>query len=389
MEFYEKLTSEGKKKILTLDGGGILGLMTIEILLKLEFDLREELENPQLVLADYFDLIAGTSTGAIVASCLSTGMSMDEIKRFYVDSGDDMFDKAYFWNRFKYKYEDEALAQKIREVLNISLGYDTDDKPALLGDENLKTLLMMVMKNHTTDSPWPVTNNPYAKYNHREHKDCNLNLPLWQLVRASTAAPTFFPPEIVKFAEGTVNEREFVFVDGGITSYNNPSFLAFQMVTAKPYGINWKTGVDELLIVSVGTGNAPQIQLEMSETKMHLIHSATTVPASLMNAASAGWDMACRTLGYCRFGASIDREFGSMVSSEDDESNWTGEKLFSYVRYDPDVTKKGLEELGLSDINPENIQELDAVEYMSQMQEVGKKYADKYVDIDHLGVFNS
>jgi patatin-like phospholipase/acyl hydrolase len=360
--------------------------MTIEILLKLEGDLRDTLHKPDLVLSDYFDLISGTSTGAIVASCLSAGMSMKEIKCFYVDSGDAMFDKAYFWKRFKYKYEDEALAQKIREVLNVALGYDKDAKPVLLGDKNLKTLLMMVMKNHTTDSPWPVTNNPHAKYNNRERKDCNLNLPLWQLVRASTAAPTYFPPEVVKFAKGTADEWEFIFVDGGITSYNNPSFLAFQMATAKPYGINWETGVDKLLIVSVGTGSAPQVQLEMNENKMHLIHSATTVPTSLMNASSAGWDMACRTLGYCRFGAEIDREFGSMVSKEG-ESNWTGEKLFSYLRYDPDVSKKGLNELGLSDINPENIQELDAIEYMSQMQEVGKRYADKYVSLEHLGAF--
>ena len=62
---------------------------------------------------------------------------------------------------------------------------------------------MVVMRNHTTDSPWPVSNNPLAKYNDRGRKDCNLNLPLWQLVRASTAAPTFFPPEVIVFAEGT------------------------------------------------------------------------------------------------------------------------------------------------------------------------------------------
>jgi hypothetical protein len=62
---------------------------------------------------------------------------------------------------------------------------------ATLGDDGLRTLLMMVMRNVTTDSPWPVTNNPLAKYNDRARPDCNLKLPLWQLVRASTAAPTF------------------------------------------------------------------------------------------------------------------------------------------------------------------------------------------------------
>ena len=52
--------------------------------------------------------------------------------------------------------------------------------------------------------------------------DCNLKLPLWQVVRASTAAPTFFPPEVVR-----VGQQEFVFVDGGVTVFNNPAFQLF------------------------------------------------------------------------------------------------------------------------------------------------------------------
>ena len=67
-----------------------------------------------------------------------------------------------------------------------------------LGSDQLQTLLMIVLRNATTDSPWPVSNNPYAKYNDPTRPDCNLELPLWQLVRASTAAPTYFPPEVVR-----------------------------------------------------------------------------------------------------------------------------------------------------------------------------------------------
>lgn len=58
------------------------------------------------------------------------------------------------------------------------------------------------------------------------------------------------------FAPGIPDEYQFIFVDGGVTTYNNPAFLAFQMATAAPYKISWATGVDELLIVSVGTGGA-------------------------------------------------------------------------------------------------------------------------------------
>jgi len=389
MDFLKKLEPNGQKKILSLDGGGILGLMTVEILAKLEFDLRIIYDDPDLVLSDYFDFVCGTSTGAILAACISAGMSMDQLRTFYVDSGKDMFDKAFILKRLKYKYNDEPLAKKIRIELNRALGYADGNTPATLGDPNLKTVLMMMMRNHTTDSPWAVSNNVYAKYNQRERKrkDCNLNLPLWQLVRASTAAPTYFPPEVVTFGEGTPDEYSFIFVDGGVTTYNNPAFFAFQMATAKPYGMNWKTGVDDLLIVSVGTGSAPRTHHGLEVGDMGLIHYATNVPSALMNAASAGWDMTCRMLGHCRFGAPIDREYGDMVIPEGGETNWTGEKLFSYVRYDPDVTREGLKKLGLDHIDPEDIQSLDSIEHIKEIQEVGRTYADKYLKPAHLGSF--
>ena len=171
--------------------------MSVEILAKIETDLRIAQNNPDLVLADYFDFVCGTSTGAIIAACISAGMSMDTIRQFYLDSGKQMFDKASVLKRLQYSYNDEPLAKMLKAALDAQL-HETN---ATLGSPNLKTLLMMVMRNHSTDSPWPVSNNPCAKYNDRTRKDCNLNLPLWQLIRASTAAPTYFPPEVVTFAE--------------------------------------------------------------------------------------------------------------------------------------------------------------------------------------------
>jgi hypothetical protein len=291
------------------------------------------------------------------------------------------------FNRLRYSYNDEPLARKLRSALNEALGYGAAAPLATLGDAGLKTLLMAVLRNHSTDSPWPLTNNPRAKYNQRERPDCNLNLPLWQVVRASSAAPTYFPPEVVTLAEGTEQARQFVFVDGGVTTYNNPAFLAFQMATTSPYHINWPTGVDQMLIVSVGTGSAAKARPDLKPSDLTLIDHARNIPSALMNAASAGWDMSCRMLGECRFGPSIDREYGDMVMPDPPVGNWTGGKHFAYVRYDPDVTQEGLDALGLPTVKAGHVQTLDSVEHIPDIQRVGKTYAAKHVDLKHLRGF--
>ena len=64
MSLQQRIDANTPKKILACDGGGILGLISVEILLKLESDLRAKTDNPKLVLADFFDFACGTSTGA-------------------------------------------------------------------------------------------------------------------------------------------------------------------------------------------------------------------------------------------------------------------------------------------------------------------------------------
>lgn len=384
-----RMQSAGPKKILACDGGGILGLMSVEILAKLEADLRVRFNKPGLVLADYFDFVCGTSTGAIIASCIATGMSTEQIRKFYVDSGQQMFDKASLLKRLRYSYNDEPLAKKLRTELDKALNHAaTAAEPnATLGDAQLRTLLMMVMRNVTTDSPWPVSNNPLAKYNNTTRDDCNLKLPLWQLVRASTAAPTFFPPEVVTFGEDKAKQYQFIFVDGGVTTYNNPAFLAFQMVTAAPYKISWPTGDDKLLIVSIGTGSTAKARPDVDADDLWLLDNAKNLPGALMNAASAGWDMACRVIGDCRFGPLIDREICDMLPTEAVPITSTVPKQFAYVRYDPDVSQAGLNTLGLADIKAEQVQVMDSVKHMPQIQRVGTTYAAKHVSLDHLRGF--
>jgi uncharacterized protein len=374
MAIIDRVKPEGKKRILALDGGGIRGLITIEMLAVIEAELRKKTGNLNYVLSDFFDFVAGTSTGAVISTCISMGMSMDDVRKFYLDSGKQMFDPAFLLKRLQYKYEDEPLANKLKEVL----GSDTT-----LGSDRLKTVLMMVMRNATTDSPWPVSNNPQAKYNATTRDDCNLRLPLWQLVRASTAAPTYFPPEVVTFGANGPKPYSFIFVDGGVTTYNNPAFLAFQMATAHSYNMGWKAGEEDMLVVSLGTGGSSLGNAQLAPEKLTLLYYGMNVADALMNAASAGWDMACRTVGACRFGPSIDREFDTMVGVP----SGNVPRLFSYARYSPALTKEGLAAIGLPDIRPEDVQKLDSVEHMDELQAMGQAYAKKSFDISHFKHF--
>lgn len=365
-----RMQSPGPKKILALDGGGIRGMLTVEVLAEIETLLRQKLgRGEDFVLADYFDFVSGTSTGAIIAACISIGMKVSDIRTFYISSGEEMFDKASLLKRFRHKYEDEKLAAKMQAVFG---------KNTTLGSDRLKTVLMMVMRNASTDSPWPISNNPFAKYNQPQRDDCNLNIPLWQLVRASTAAPVYFPPEVVK-----VGQHEFVFVDGGITTYNNPAFQSFLMATVEPYKMNWPAGEGGLLVVSIGTGTSPQANADLDPSEMNLLYNAGSIPSALMYAALNEQDMLCRIFGNCLAGDELDREVGHLIGAKGPVGPG---KLFTYVRYNAELSVAGLGALGLPDIKPEDVQKLDSVEHVGELQRVGKAVAKK-VKPEHFAGF--
>ena len=371
MTLAQRIDSPGPKKILAMDGGGIRGILTVEILAAIEEHLRAQLgRGRDFVLADYFDFFAGTSTGAIIAACLSWGMTVERIRDFYLQNGKEMFDKASLLNRYyRHKFENERLSARLQNEFEAG---------TTLGSEKLRSLLMMVLRNASTDSPWPVSNNPRAKYNECTRADCNLNLPLWQLVRASTAAPTYFPPEIVK-----VGAKEFIFVDGGITMYNNPAFQAFLMATVEPFNLNWAAGENNLLIVSVGTGTSPDANAELRPEEMNVLYNASSIPSALMAAALNEQDFLCRVFGRCLAGDPLDREVGDMIGKKGPVSP----KLFTYARYNAELTRAGLDSLGLNDIVPRNVQQLDSIEHIADLQRVGQAVAQQKVKPQHFAAF--
>lgn len=377
----DRLRKPGPKKLLTIDGGGIRGIIALEVLLEIEKILGRG--RSEFRLAHYFEYISGTSTGAIIAAGLSLGLSVQALLDFYQEKGAQMFDHAFLLRRFRYKFDDRNLAAMLQGII----GADTT-----LGSDRLQTLLMIVLRNATTDSPWPVSNNPYAKYNDEARPDCNLQLPLWQLVRASTAAPTYFPPEVVR-----IGPQEFVFVDGGVTMYNNPAFLTFLMATTRAYWANrarldaeditWPaaTGADRLLLVAVGTGSAANANEGLLPGEMNLVYNATTIPAALMFAAQNEQDMLCRIFGDCLAGDELDREIGDLIG--EGSRGAVGEKLFTYLRYSADIGRSGLAALDLGHIDPVKVQRMDSADGLNEMRAVGRAIARRKVRAEHFARF--
>lgn len=369
--YLERMHDPGPKRLLSLDGGGIRGVVALEILLRLETLLRDALgASSEFVLADYFDYIGGTSTGAIIATGLSLGLSVAQLQKHYAEGARTMFKSAAFYKRVYSKHTDIEIAAMLRRVCG---------ETTTFGDPKLRTLLLLVMRNATTDSPWPLSNNPDAKYSARDREDCNLDLPLWQLVRASTAAPVYFPPETVM-----IGKRQFIFVDGAVTMYNNPAFLLFLMATLPEYRLGWEAGEDNMLLVSVGTGTSANHNGSLKPSQMTLLYNAAQLPSALIYGASNEQDMLCRVFGRCRFGSALDRELGTLSGGVDAKT--FAPKKFTYMRYNPDLSAEGLADLGLRSIRPRHVQRLDSVAHLTEMQLVGREYA-KSVSLDHFGSF--
>jgi len=121
MPKLERITKPGPKCLLSVDGGGIRGVLSLGILRRIEAILKAQSGGrDDFRLSHYFDYIAGTSTGGIIAAGLSVGMSVDEILTFYKEAGAQMFVKANLLRRLRYKFESEPLAEKLKEVFGPS-----------------------------------------------------------------------------------------------------------------------------------------------------------------------------------------------------------------------------------------------------------------------------
>jgi len=367
--------TERPKRLLALDGGGLMGLISLGILCRMEDQLRAAHGGQDSFrLRDHFDYIAGTSTGAIIAAALMLGRSAQEITQFYLRDGPAMFAHATPWQRIRsggaFKFQRGNLAKILKREFSESSILDLQTSGRLPVDKHL----LVVMRNASTDSCWPISTNPTAKYNNTAHRHCNRLIPLWQLVRASTAAPFFFRPEEVTFQNGS----GFTFVDGGLTPHNNPALKLFQMATMPQYNLGWPTGADRMLLVSVGTGTSRDPIPYLDRRGINIGALALRTPADLMRGASTEIDITCRMLGQCRYGAQIDRELGDLVVAGPPRPD----RLFTYVRYNADISISGLQHLGLDP--PCAPLKMDQVRQIRLFQQIGKKAADQVAVTQHF-----
>lgn len=359
-----------RARLLSFDGGGIRGLFALQIARRIETLLREAHDKPDLVLADHFHYISGTSTGAIIATFLSWGLPVDEVVRLYRENARVMFTRAGFGSMHKNRFAGQPISDFLQRFF-----VEDDGSPATLGTSKLRTLLLVVTRNASTGSPWPMSNNPQALYNDRAQPGCNLDLPLWQIVRASTAAPTFFPPEVIEITDqksALTTKHTFAFEDGGVTPFNNPAYLLYTMATLPEYRLQWPDGKGRMSLVSIGTGRVNTGR--GSKLEQNLLGQAMSVPAALISSAQWIQDLLCRQHGECRHGAPLDSELGDMIRENPHAA-------FLYSRYDRTVDDADVEAAKL--VSKKGFT-LDNIELMDFLGEMGADYAEKNVRIEHF-----
>jgi hypothetical protein len=240
----QHLFGPGPKRILALDGGGVRGAISVAFLERMETILRQQ-TGPKSSLGDWFDLIGGTSTGAIIAGGVALGFNTSQLEEFYRLRAHRVFRRSF--GRIpgiRSRFDAKMLSAEIELVV----GNRTLDTP------DLTTGFALVTKRIDTGSPWIIANNPRSTYwdtplNHNFIG--NRHYKLSNLVRASTAAPFYFDPEVITIHD---SEPNGLFIDGGVTPHNNPSFALFQLATLQAHKLCWPTGVDKLTIISIGTG---------------------------------------------------------------------------------------------------------------------------------------
>jgi len=368
MILLDRLQASGPKRILALDGGGIRGALTVGFLKKIEAVLRERHSRPEMVLADYFDLIGGTSTGAIIATALAIGMTADQVEKIYLDFGGEVFndrsdDRGLLrLGLLRGRYSAEPLRRKLKEYFG----------ERTLGDTDIRAGLCIVTKRADTNSTWPLINHPKGRYFEK-----NRQILLRRAVRASTAAPTYFDPEELDIGGGIKG----AFVDGGVSMHNNPALLLFLVSTLKGFPFQWPVGEGKLLITSVGTGYWSEARAFKDTMGAKLWNWATNVPSMLMDDATWQNQLLLQYISRSPTRYDIDSEIGKMG-----EDRLGVEPALTYLRYNARLEEDALRDLNLEKLSARAVQlrEMSDAGNRNELSEIGAAAASRMVETNHF-----
>lgn len=232
-------------RVLCLDGGGIRGVMPARILQKVEQQLGSPLKN-------HFDLIAGTSTGSILAAGLALEKSPEELLNLYMDNGLRIFPYQGLFSPqrlpliLKYgisapKFSDEGLETVLREQFGDKIFSEIRTAPEG-GTDYLKVLI----PSYDTQSRNPVIFKSWS------HDRWYADVPVWEVCLCSASAPTFFPAhQIIR------DEQEYSLIDGGVCANNPVSCALAEAIKLLRQSSNQSAAgvIDQIKIISIGTGD--------------------------------------------------------------------------------------------------------------------------------------
>ena len=245
-------------KILALDGGGIRGVIAARILQQVEQEIRNQGKGN--FLHEYFDLIAGTSTGSILAGGIAIGKESDELIKLYRDRAKDIFPPD------RKRYKNLPFIKPILDVFSAPK-YSHDGIISALKDaykstriKDIEKPIILILAYDTLYRNTTFFTNCHPDLGDRWYDDCYL----WEICTASASAPTFFPPyKLEPVDKQKFGDWEFPHIDGGVSA-NNPSLAALSLVmrisqSSVSPTIKQKYKLDNLQledisILSIGTG---------------------------------------------------------------------------------------------------------------------------------------
>jgi len=371
----------GPKRILSLDGGGLRGVLSLAFLKRIETLLGEQAgAAADFRLSDYYDLIGGTSTGSFIAAGLALGMRVDEIRGHYFELGEQVFKPEWF-NRglLRARYDSQRVDAALRKVFG----------ERTLGSPDFRTGLVVLAKRLDSGSTWVMSNNPKSQYFHatnRPHTIPNRDYLLSAVLRASSAAPTYFQPEKIAVTRAdTANGAAAVsgeFIDGGVSTVNNPALQLVLAATVGGYGFNWRMGEDQLALTSVGTGRSSREHGIATGLDSVVALHAVKALRSVLDDCEDLVEVMLQWMSDSPSARCIDRELGDLAGSYPGAGPCLRYQRYN-VLFDDEWCRQALgQEFGRELL--EQLALMDKPGNMARLEEIGQAAAARLVRPEHF-----